>query len=176
VGRKNRGQCPEAARGDAVARLLQRDARGLQMTIVNLSWQDLLLLLAALAASYFFALPLGWARRPHSDPVIGLRVFPLVSVSSCAYLFLGQKLFAGNVANEQSDVLQGLMTGIGFVGAGAIVKEGGKSRGVATAAAVWTTGAIGACVAYGYFAMAAMVSVMSLLIFRVGRRTTSGHA
>ncbi len=147
------------------------------ITIVHLSSGDLILFVLSLTASYFFALPLGWARRPHTDPVIGLRVFPLVAVSSCAYLFLGQRLFAGASAKEQSDVLQGLMTGIGFVGAGAIVKERGESRGVATAAAVWTTGIIGAAVAYGYYSMAAVVCAISLVILRFGRhRPKTSHA
>ncbi len=137
------------------------------MTIVNLSAPDTFALLLSLAASYLLALPLGWDRKGGSEAAIGLRVFPLVSVSSCAYLFLGQHLFTGAASNEQADVLQGLMTGIGFVGAGAIIKEGGETHGVATAAAIWTTGGIGASLAYGYYAIAAALCVISLFILRV---------
>jgi putative Mg2+ transporter-C (MgtC) family protein len=144
------------------------------MTIVNLSGQEMIVFLWSLAASYLLALPLGWERKVESEAHVGLRVFPLVSVSSCAYLFLAQRLFTGASSNEQSDVMQGLMTGIGFVGAGAIMKERGEAHGVATAAAIWTTGGIGASVAYGYYAVAASLCVLSLFILgimpRLGRR------
>jgi putative Mg2+ transporter-C (MgtC) family protein len=88
-------------------------------------------------------------------------------VSSCAYVFLGRQIFTGADSAEQSDVLQGLMTGIGFVGAGAIMKERGESHGVATAAAIWTTGGIGASVAYGYYAIAVALAVLCLFILAV---------
>jgi putative Mg2+ transporter-C (MgtC) family protein len=134
------------------------------MSVVHLSGRERVALLLSLAASYFLALPLGWERRARSQSHFGVRVFPLVSVSSCAYLFLGQQLFTGKSSTEQADILQGLMTGIGFVGAGAIMKERGEARGVATAAAIWTTGGIGASVAYGYYVVAAALSALSLFI------------
>jgi putative Mg2+ transporter-C (MgtC) family protein len=140
------------------------------MTIVNLRGDELIALLLSIAAAYLLALPLGWERKAGSEANIGLRVFPLVSVSSCAYLFLGQRLFTGPSSAEQSDVLQGLMTGIGFIGAGAIVKGRGEARGVATAAAIWTTGGIGASVAYGYYSIAVALCVLSLFILRVWPR------
>jgi putative Mg2+ transporter-C (MgtC) family protein len=144
------------------------------MTIVNLSAHDTIVLLLSIAASYLLALPIGWERKTSSEAHVGLRVFPLVSVSSCVYVILGQHLFTGPDSNEQSDVLQGLMTGIGFIGAGAIMKKEERSHGVATAAAIWTTGAIGAAVAYGYFAIPVALCLLSLFILhvmpRIGRR------
>jgi putative Mg2+ transporter-C (MgtC) family protein len=144
------------------------------MTIVNLGRDDMIALLLSIAASYVLALPLGWERKAKSEAYVGLRVFPLVSVSSCAYLFLGQQLFSGGSSSEQSDMLQGLMTGIGFIGAGAIMKDHGEAHGMATAAAIWTTGAIGASVAYGYYVVAITLCVTTLFILevmpRLGRR------
>jgi putative Mg2+ transporter-C (MgtC) family protein len=140
------------------------------MTIVNLGGDEMIALLMSIAAAYLLALPLGWERKAKSEAHVGLRVFPLVSVSSCAYLFLGQRIFTGASSAEQSDVLQGLMTGIGFIGAGAIVKERGEAHGVATAAAIWTTGGIGASVAYGYYVIAAALCVSSLFILRIWPR------
>lgn len=134
------------------------------MTVVNLSAHDMLVLLASIAASYVLALPIGWERKTSSEAFVGLRVFPLVAVSSCVYLILAQHLFTGPDSSEQSDVLQGLMTGIGFIGAGAIMKKEQESYGVATAAAIWTTGAIGAAVAYGYFLVAIALGGLTLFI------------
>lgn len=144
------------------------------MTFVNLDGHDLTVLVLSIIASYLLALPLGWERKVKSSAYVGLRVFPLVSVSACAYVILGQHLFTGEDSVQQSDVLQGLMTGIGFVGAGTIVKKRGEAEGVATAAAIWTTGAIGASVGYGYFTLAVSLCLLSLFILevmpRIGRR------
>ena len=132
-----------------------------------LSSHELLRLTVGVIASYLLALPVGWERKRHSHAYVGLRVFPLVSVTACVYVFLGQQLFTGEYSSEQSDVLQGLMTGIGFIGAGAIIKQSGDVRGVATAAAVWTTGGIGAAVAYGYYPLAVTLSAINLIILDV---------
>ena len=137
------------------------------MTFVNLSAHDTIVLVVSIAASYLLALPIGWERKTSSEAYVGIRVFPLVSVSSCVYVALGQQLFTGSDSNEQSDVLQGLMTGIGFIGAGAIMKKTDEAHGVATAAAIWSTGAIGASVAYGYYAIAIMLCLLSLFILHV---------
>lgn len=140
------------------------------MTFVHLGWHDTIALLVSIAGAYLLALPLGWERKARSEAVVGLRLFPLVSVSACVFVILGQHLFTGENAAEQSDVLQGLMTGIGFIGAGAIVKEPGEAHGLATAAAVWSTGAIGASVAYGFWVLALALCAMSLFILEVTPR------
>lgn len=144
------------------------------MDFQTFSLHELLRMVSAIAASYLLALPVGWERKRHSHAYVGLRVFPLVAVTACGYVFVGQHLFTGAHTSEQSDVLQGLMTGIGFIGAGAIIKKGGDVRGVATAAAVWTTGGIGASVAYGFYALAITLSLINLIILdatsRLARR------
>jgi len=58
------------------------------------------------------------------------------------------------------------MTGIGFIGGGAILKHGLSVRGTATAASVWNTGDIGACVAYGRYEIALVLSLINFLTFR----------
>ena len=137
------------------------------MTFVMLSGHDWVVLLTSVVMSFLFALPLGLQRKAKSEAFVGLRVFPLVSVAACIYGILGQQLWGGSNATEQSDVIQGLMTGIGFIGAGAIVKESEEAFGLATAAAVWTTGAIGASVAYGYYVLAFVLFLVSLFILDV---------
>jgi putative Mg2+ transporter-C (MgtC) family protein len=153
------------------------------MELVSLG-PDLLALVIAIVVSYVLALPVGWERKEGSEAEFGLRVFPLVSVGACVYAFLGQQLFVGDESVEQADILQGLMTGIGFVGAGAIIKNEDEVRGLATAAAIWTTGAIGASVAYGAYALAiglSLLDVFTLAIMRklgkrVMRATETGKA
>jgi putative Mg2+ transporter-C (MgtC) family protein len=131
---------------------------------------ELLRLLVAIVLSCALALPLGWERKRHSHADVGLRVFPLVAVGACVYVFIGQQVFSGEYRDEQADMLQGLMTGIGFVGAGAIIKHSGGVSGLATAAAIWTTGAIGAAVAYGFYALAVMLTLVNLVILALTRK------
>jgi putative Mg2+ transporter-C (MgtC) family protein len=140
------------------------------VTFASLGLDELLRLLGSIALSFVLALPLGWERKRHSDADVGLRVFPLVAVGACVYIFVGQQVLVGEQRNEQADILQGLMTGIGFVGAGAIIKHSGSVSGLATAAAIWTTGAIGASVAYGLYVLAVVLSLVNLFILAVTRK------
>lgn len=131
---------------------------------------ELLRLIVAIVLSFALALPLGWERKRHSHADVGLRVFPLVAVGACVYVVIGQQVFSGEYRDEQADILQGLMTGIGFVGAGTIIKHSGGVSGLATAAAIWTTGAIGAAVAYGFYVLAVVLALVNLVILALTRK------
>jgi putative Mg2+ transporter-C (MgtC) family protein len=63
-----------------------------------------------------------------------------------------------------------LLTGIGFIGGGAILKGEKNVRGIATAASLWNTGAIGAAAAYGRYELGLMLSLSNLLTLHLLRR------
>ena len=107
------------------------------------------------------ALPIGWDRERSGDGV-GLRTFPLVAVASCGYLLIAREIALTN-PDAQSRVLQGLLGGIGFIGGGAILKDGGTVRGTATAASIWNTAAIGVAVAFDRFEIAIILGVINFL-------------
>jgi putative Mg2+ transporter-C (MgtC) family protein len=67
-------------------------------------------------------------------------------------------------------VLQGLITGIGFIGGGAILKSSGTVHGTATAASIWNTGLIGMAVAFGRFEIAIFMSLINFVTLRYVRR------
>lgn len=110
-------------------------------------------------------LPVGWERET-STRVMGLRTFPLVGVASCGFLVVGLDI-AGEDPTARARLIQGLMTGIGFIGGGALVKQGGSVRGTATAASIWATGAVGAAVAAERYEMAVILSLVNYATFRV---------
>jgi putative Mg2+ transporter-C (MgtC) family protein len=115
--------------------------------------------------AYVLALPIGWLReRPERSG--GLRTFPLVSVASCGYVVLGIAV-AGPHPDAEARVLAGLMTGMGFIGGGAIVKDGGAAQGTSTAAAIWSTWVIGASVAYEMPYLAAAILSINVFTFMV---------
>lgn len=82
--------------------------------------------------TYLLTALIGWEREQEAHSA-GLLTFPLVGMASCGYLLI---LGAHPNSADQSRVLQGLITGIGFVGGGAILREGATVRGTATAASV----------------------------------------
>jgi putative Mg2+ transporter-C (MgtC) family protein len=120
--------------------------------------------LAAIATAFLLALPLGWERE-RAERSAGLRTFPLVAMASCGYILVARAVL-GDHPDGQARVIQGLMTGIGFIGGGAIVKGDGAVRGTATAASIWNTGAIGAATALGSYEIAVVLSVVNLVALR----------
>jgi len=127
------------------------------MNIDLLDWATILNNLVHIAAAYLLALPVAWNREREARGA-GLRTFPLVAIASCGYLLLAHKAF-GESAEAQARILQGLITGIGFIGGGAIIKMRQNVRGVATAASIWTTGAIGGAVAFSRYEIAIVISL-----------------
>lgn len=119
-----------------------------------------------LLAAGLLALPIGWEREKADRPA-GLRTFPVVALASCAYLLIALEAFPSSDP-AQARILQGLLAGMGFIGGGAILKkeERGHVMGVATAASLWTTGAIGAAVAFRSFDVAVTLSLVNLLVLR----------
>jgi putative Mg2+ transporter-C (MgtC) family protein len=112
------------------------------------------------ALALALALPLGWERERRSRSV-GLRTYPLVSACVCGFLLIGQQS-AGGMA-EHADVLYGVLSGVGFVGSGAVLKSPEGAGGMSTAVSLWVTGAIGAGLAYDMTLISAALSLVSIL-------------
>lgn len=132
-------------------------------SLFSLDWELVVSHLTLITIAYLLAIPIGWDREAESRGM-GLRTFPLVAVGSCGFLLLSTEVLPGSEA--QARVLYGLITGIGFIGGGAILKRDNRVSGTATAAAIWTTGAIGAAVAYRRYEIALVLSVMTFATLR----------
>lgn len=131
--------------------------------MLELNWQEMLRNLVKLGIAFILALPLGYDREI-SDKHLGLRTFPLVAMTSCGFILIGNSVLASDEA--RSRIIQGLITGIGFLGGGAIVKRGVNVRGTATAAGIWTTAAIGGAVAYSRYEIAISLAIVTFATFR----------
>jgi len=127
-------------------------------------WEEFPRVLLNLAVAFALGLPIGWERGDPARP--GLRTYPLLAMGACAYLDIGQFAFHNN-ADAQARVLQGLVSGMGFIGAGAIIKGRLKVHGLATAVSLWVTVAIGIAASYQLFALAAVLSVTTLVALRL---------
>src|SRR5437763_9532177 len=104
------------------------------MSIPALEGSDYLTLILKVLIAFALALPTGFERFKH-DRSAGLRTFPLVALASCAYMLAASQV--GLDTASQSRILVGVMTGIGFIGGGSILKEGTSVHGTATAASLW---------------------------------------
>jgi putative Mg2+ transporter-C (MgtC) family protein len=105
------------------------------------------------------ALPVGWERERTCST--GLRTYPLVSACVCGFMLIAQRAFGR--PGELADVFFGVLAGIGFVGAGAIMRTPRRSAGMGTAVSLWLTGAIGMGVALGSPLTSAALSLLAAL-------------
>lgn len=109
--------------------------------------------------SYGLALVLGaliGAERQYRQRTAGLRTNALVALGAAAFVDLAQRL-AGDV--EAVRVISYTVSGIGFLGAGVIMKEGMNVRGLNTAATLWCSAAVGACAGTDMAAEAATLTI-----------------
>lgn len=106
----------------------------------------------------------------------GLRTHMLVSLGSAMFVLI--PLQAGMSVGDVSRVLQGVTAGVGFLGAGAILKsqKEGEITGLTTAASVWLTAAVGVAAGMGREATAVLSALLALIILSLLRRSDKSKA
>lgn len=127
------------------------------------------LLRAGVAAGLGFLI--GIEREMKSKP-LGIRAYMLVALGSAGLMMVTLNFSLGaigddpSVSIDPSRLIQGLVGGIGFLGAGAIISNSGdgRLRGVASGAAIWGIGGIGIACGLGYLMEAVILSGMTLII------------
>ncbi len=121
----------------------------------------------SMGLAYLLSLPLAWNRETKTRSA-GLTTFPLVSIAACGFMLIAIHVF--NDASSQARVVQGIITGIGFIGGGAILKSDEGVSGTATATSIWVTGAIGIAVAWERYEIAILLSLLTFLTLQFGDR------
>lgn len=109
--------------------------------------------------------------RTHMSVALGAALFTIVSAYGWSEFF-GPRA-ESNVQVDVTRVASNIVTGVGFLGGGAILKEGASVRGLTTAASLWVTAAVGLAVAIGMYTIAAVATlylVFALTILRTPRR------
>jgi putative Mg2+ transporter-C (MgtC) family protein len=137
------------------------------MPDLSINWPEVWFNLGHLLTAWALALPVGWDRE-HTSRGAGLRTFPLVAVAACGYTLVGISVLDSTEAEAR--IVEGLITGIGFIGGGAILKSKGSVTGTATAASIWNTGLIGMAVAYQRYEVAMLMSLINFMTLRFVRR------
>src|SRR3982751_3698864 len=132
-------------------------------------YEMLLRLLAALMAGAF----IGYERSFHGRPA-GLRTHVLVCLASAVLMLVTVYedqwvRTPGEARLDPTRMAQGIMTGIGFLGAGVIVKEGLNVRGLTTAASIWITAAIGVLAGGGLYPPMVVSTLLALSVLSLFR-------
>lgn len=134
------------------------------MRLLAQNWGEVASHLVDLAIAFALALPIGW-NREREERSAGVRTFPLVAIASCGFVLIALRVL-GDGASGQSRILAGLITGMGFIGGGAILKREGRTSGTATAASLWATGMLGAAVGYGIYDIAVILAFVTFATLR----------
>src|SRR5712672_2468414 len=118
---------------------------------------------------------IGFERTFHGRPA-GFRTHSLVCIASAVLMFVTVYqnrwmtiLEPDSIRTDPTRMAQGIMTGIGFLGAGVIFKEGLTVRGLTTAASIWITAAIGILVGFGFWFAAVVGAATALIVLALFR-------
>jgi putative Mg2+ transporter-C (MgtC) family protein len=95
----------------------------------------------------------------------GLRTHTLVGLGAAGFTVISA--FGFDVAGDPTRIAAGIVTGVGFIGAGAILRQEGAVRGLSTAASLWAVGAIGMAAGAGLFVFATGATVLALFVLEV---------
>jgi putative Mg2+ transporter-C (MgtC) family protein len=141
--------------------------------------------ISEISTPLFFALLVGGMiglERSHSGHAAGLRTYSLVSLASAMLMWVATTtsthgwsaaVAGGTMLSDPSRVVQGILTGIGFLGAGVIVKDGFTVRGLTTAASIWVTASLGILVGSGQYIPALVATVMAMAALTTFRKIES---
>jgi len=138
--------------------------------------QEFLIIMARIGAGLLVGGLIGLERSLHGRPA-GFRTHALVCVASALLMLVtvyqSEWMTAvplDAIRTDPTRMAQGIMTGIGFLGAGVIFKEGLTVRGLTTAASIWITSALGILVGIGFYSAASVGTVATLLVLSAFRR------
>jgi putative Mg2+ transporter-C (MgtC) family protein len=118
---------------------------------------------------------LGWEREA-SDKPAGLRTMMMVALGSAGFtsvvfwLYQGMSVADGSARLDPLRIIEGVVGGIGFLGAGTIIRSQGSVQGITTAATIWVVGAIGVACGVGQYLIAALLAGYGwIILWLLGR-------
>lgn len=138
------------------------------LTAEAAEWADVLARMTVATAA---GAALGWERSRQDRAITGLRTLSLVGLASCiAVLAIVRSGLPQMNADAAGRVIQGVLSGVGFIGAGALLRGGGDQQvhGLATAASIWVAAAMGSAAALALWPLIGGGVALGLLVLLVG--------
>jgi putative Mg2+ transporter-C (MgtC) family protein len=126
--------------------------------------------LVAMLVSTLLGMLVGWERQVGHKPA-GLRTHVLVCLGSTMFVLVTRHAVRdiGGPSTDPTRIIHGVITGVGFLGAGSILRTEGYVHGLTTAASVWMVAAIGVAVGVHAYALAGIGTGLALIVLEVFR-------
>lgn len=121
-------------------------------------------LILKVAISIFLGYLIGYERE-HQGKAVGTRTVSLIALGSALFVIMSPTIFSG----DNSRIVAQVVSGIGFLGAGIIFKDGNTVRGLTTAATIWCSASIGCLCGFGMYKEAVIGTIGVLFINTVFR-------
>lgn len=121
--------------------------------------------IARLALALALGAIVGWERERERKPA-GLQDFALISFGAAMFIVVGFAVSSPSGVDPLR-IVPSVVTGVGFLGAGSILREGGSIVGLTTAAAIWATASVGVAAGLGLYAMALAGTAAIWLVLRI---------
>jgi putative Mg2+ transporter-C (MgtC) family protein len=126
-----------------------------------MDWQlEILMVIRTLLAALLGAF-IGWERERHGQDA-GVRTYAAVALGASSFGLISMHATVGNQMDTR--VAAQVVSGIGFIGAGLIMREQGHATGLTTAATLWTTAAVGLSMAFGMYIVSILTAVITFSI------------
>ena len=121
-----------------------------------MDWQlETLMAVRTIIAALLGAI-IGWEREQHGREA-GIRTYAAVSVGACVFGLISAHVEG---AADPTRIAAQVVTGVGFLGAGVILRERGQITGLTTAATLWSTAALGLAIAYGMYVLGTLTGLI----------------
>lgn len=125
-------------------------------------------LVLRLCASIALGALVGLEREITRKPA-GLRTHVLVSMGACLFTMASFYMIPPGTGADYGRIAAGIVTGIGFIGAGSVIATRGHVSGITTAASLWIVAAIGLVIGMGNYILSLAAAILSFLILRIGK-------
>jgi putative Mg2+ transporter-C (MgtC) family protein len=125
--------------------------------------------LARLAMALLMSGLIGFEREAGGKPA-GMRTHMLVCLGATLFMIISidaPSFFPGAKSVDPGRIAAQVVTGVGFLGAGTIIRAGGSVKGLTTAASIWAVSAIGLAIGAGYYMAAAMATALGLVVLHL---------
>jgi putative Mg2+ transporter-C (MgtC) family protein len=125
-----------------------------------MDWKLELMMAGRVVAATFLGALIGWDRERHGQDA-GVRTYAAVALGACVFGLVSSHVQG---TYDSTRIAAQVVTGIGFLGAGVILREKGRTYGLTTAATLWSTAAVGLAMAYGMYVLAVLTSVILIAL------------
>lgn len=132
------------------------------ITDIAWDWEDLLKVIFSLIAGIVLGMEREW-----KDKSAGFKTIAIICLGSTLFTLLSYKLGAGD-SEDATRIASYVVSGIGFLGAGVIFKEGGNVNGLTTASIIWISAAIGMSIGFGQYLTGGVFLVACFFIIASG--------